>query len=100
MEDLIRQAFLHVDIVSEPVFRGLYDLIGPSNDIILPGVWESVIEPGWTITMEMWLMPEETPIEAVKAIGELMPPSTSKPVKENDDLLHDAVRARKRKRKS
>ena len=58
MEDLIRQAFLHVDIIGPHVAEGHYDLIGPNNEIILPGVWETVIEPDWTITMHMWPMPE------------------------------------------
>ena len=58
MEDLIRQAFLHVDIIGPHVAEGHYDLIGPNQEIILPGVWETVIEPDWTITMHMWPMPE------------------------------------------
>jgi hypothetical protein len=58
MEDLIRQAFLHVDIIGPHVAEGHYDLIGPNNEIILPAVWETVIEPDWTITMHMWPMPE------------------------------------------
>jgi hypothetical protein len=58
MEDLIRQAFLHVDIIGPHVAEGHYDLIGPNGDIILPRVWETVIEPDWTITMHMWPMPE------------------------------------------
>ena len=59
MEDLIRQAFLHIDVIGPQVDKGHYDLIGPNNEIILPGVWETVIEPDWTITMHMWPMPEE-----------------------------------------
>ena len=59
MEDLIRQAFLHVDVIGPHVAEGHYDLIGPNNEIILPGVWETVIEPDWTITMHMWPMPEK-----------------------------------------
>lgn len=59
MEDLIRQAFIHVDVIGPHVADGHYDLVGPNGDIILPQVWETVIEPDWTITMHMWPMPEK-----------------------------------------
>lgn len=59
MEELIRQAFLHVEIIGPFVAEGHYDLVGPNGDIILPQVWETVIEPDWTITMHMWPMPEK-----------------------------------------
>ncbi len=56
MEDLIRQAFLHVAVLGPLVQEGHYDLLGPSGQIILPTVWERVVEPGWDITMHMWPM--------------------------------------------
>jgi hypothetical protein len=59
MEDLIRQAFLHVDVIGQHVAEGHYDLVGPNGDIILPQVWETVVEPDWTITMHMWPIPEK-----------------------------------------
>lgn len=58
MEELIRQAFLHVEIIGPHVAEGHYDLVGPNGEIILPQVWETMIEPDWTITMHMWPMPE------------------------------------------
>ena len=45
-------------MVGPHVQEGHYDLIGPSGDIILPQVWESVVEPDMAITMHMWPMPE------------------------------------------
>lgn len=54
MEDLIKQAFLQVDVLGPHVQEGHYDLIGPSGEIILPSVWDSVIQPDWSITMTMW----------------------------------------------
>ncbi|KAL9109258.1 MAG: hypothetical protein Q9227_006013 [Pyrenula ochraceoflavens] len=59
MEELIRQAFMHVEVIGPHVAEGHYDLVGPNGDIILPQVWETVIEPDWTITMHMWPMPEK-----------------------------------------
>ena len=56
MEDLIKQAFLHVEVIGPLVQNGHYDLIGPNGEIILPTVWEKVIEPDWAITMHMWPM--------------------------------------------
>jgi hypothetical protein len=59
MEDLIKQAFLHIEIIGPHVAEGHYDLVGPNGDIILPQVWETVVEPDWTITMHMWPIPDK-----------------------------------------
>jgi outer membrane biosynthesis protein TonB len=61
MEELIRQAFLHVDVIGPHVAEGHYDLVGPNGEIILPQVWETMIEPDWVITMHMWPIPEPPP---------------------------------------
>ncbi|RMZ14151.1 hypothetical protein D0860_02222 [Hortaea werneckii] len=58
MEGLIRQAFLHIDLIGEHVHQGHYDLTGPDGEIILPQVWDTMIQPDWEITMHMWPMPE------------------------------------------
>jgi hypothetical protein len=55
---MIRQAFLHVDVIGPHVRDGHYDLMGPYGEIIVPQVWETTIEPDWSITMHMWPMPE------------------------------------------
>ena len=54
MEDLIRQAFLHVDIIGPHVAEGHYDLVGPNGENILPSLWEDIVEPDWVVTMQMW----------------------------------------------
>ncbi|EAT88644.2 hypothetical protein SNOG_03439 [Parastagonospora nodorum SN15] len=69
MEELIKQAFLHVDVIGPHVHEGHYDLVGPDGEIILPQVWETMIQPDWAITMHMWPMPEPPP-----------PPPEPKPV--------------------
>ncbi len=61
MEELIKQAFLHIDVIGPHVAEGHYDLIGPNGDIILPQVWETTVEPDWAITMKMWPLPEPPP---------------------------------------
>ncbi|KAG9230235.1 hypothetical protein BJ875DRAFT_445212 [Amylocarpus encephaloides] len=61
MEELIKQAFMHVEVIGPHVAEGHYDLIGPNGEIILPQVWETMIEPDWSITMHMWPMPEPRP---------------------------------------
>lgn len=67
MEDLIKQAFLHVDAIGPHVQEGHYDLIGPNGEIILPSVWEKVIEPDASITMHMW------PMDKVPLRGQMHP---------------------------
>ncbi|RPA73298.1 hypothetical protein BJ508DRAFT_419099 [Ascobolus immersus RN42] len=63
METLIKQAFRDDEILRPRVEAGHYDLIGcpggADGVIILPAVWDSVIEPGWSISMHMWPLPEE-----------------------------------------
>jgi len=59
MEKLIHQAFVHMESLGPHVARGYYDLLGPKGEIILPQVWETVVQPDWTVTMRMWPMPEE-----------------------------------------
>ncbi|ETS80368.1 hypothetical protein PFICI_07897 [Pestalotiopsis fici W106-1] len=61
MEELIKQAFLHVDVIGPHVQAGHYDLLGPDQEIILPQVWDKVIEPDWAITMVMWPMDRGRP---------------------------------------
>ncbi|EQK98053.1 protein related to kinetoplast-associated protein KAP [Ophiocordyceps sinensis CO18] len=68
MEDLIKQAFKHVDVIGPHVQEGHYDLIGPGNEIILPSVWERVVEPEWSISMTMW------PVEKMPPLGPKLPP--------------------------
>ncbi|KAL8703931.1 MAG: hypothetical protein Q9201_002881, partial [Fulgogasparrea decipioides] len=81
MDRLIRQAFLHVEVIGPHVAEGHYDLVGPNGEIILPSVWKNVIEPDWAITMHMWPMPEppkpeEPPPDPVVDV----PPKDSKDV--------------------
>ncbi|KAF2788099.1 hypothetical protein K505DRAFT_210421, partial [Melanomma pulvis-pyrius CBS 109.77] len=45
MEELIKAAFLHVEVIGPHVHEGHYDLVGPSGEIILPQVWESIVQP-------------------------------------------------------
>ena len=65
MEELIFASFLRVDIVGPQVQAGRYDLVGPDGKIILPQVWEQLIEPGMSITMHMWPMPEASNLPSV-----------------------------------
>ena len=67
MEELIKQAFLQIDELGPHVQEGHYDLIGPDGEIILPSVWERVVEPGWSVTMTMW------PIEKSPTVGPQIP---------------------------
>jgi hypothetical protein len=62
MEELIYQAFLKVSNIGPHVSERHYDLMGPNGDIILPQLWEEVIEPDMEIVMYMWPIPEK-PIE-------------------------------------
>ena len=66
METLIKQAFLHVDVLGEHVHQGHYDLMGPDGEIILPQVWDTMIQPDWEVSMHMWPMPEDDGVGSSK----------------------------------
>lgn len=54
MEELINQAFAHIDGVGPHVREGHYDLEGPEGELILKNIWSTTVQPGWQITMKMW----------------------------------------------
>ncbi|KAK4182850.1 hypothetical protein QBC35DRAFT_478707 [Podospora australis] len=54
MEEVIQQAFLHVEAISAQVQRGEYNLTGSDGEVISPERWGAVIQPGMEITMHMW----------------------------------------------
>ncbi|PHH64913.1 hypothetical protein CDD81_3770 [Ophiocordyceps australis] len=61
MQGLIKQAFMHVEVIGPHVQEGRYDLTGPDGEIILPSVWEKVVQPDWAIEMTMWPVEEKKP---------------------------------------
>lgn len=79
MEDLIKQAFLHVEVIGPHVAEGHYDLVGPNGEIILPQVWETMVEPDWVITMHMWPIPEPPPPPPAPSKIEEPPPTETPP---------------------
>jgi hypothetical protein len=100
MEELIKQAFLHVEVIGPHVQEGHYDLVGPDGEIILRQVWDLVIQPGWAISMYMW--PPRSPkfSPGVRAPNSMakeppppppmanVPPPTEFPRKEFDDMRY------------
>lgn len=54
MEDLIKQAFVHVEVIGPQVQEGRYDLIDSEGKVILPSLWSVSIKPGETVSMRMW----------------------------------------------
>lgn len=75
MEELIKQAFLHVEVIGPHVHEGHYDLVGPDGEIILPQVWDIVVQPDWAITMHMWPMPEPPPTTTTTTTSEPVSPT-------------------------
>lgn len=87
MEELIRQAFLNIEVIGPHVAERHYDLVGPNGDIILPQDWETIIEPDWTITMHMWPIHEKPkhadPAPAGNPLADA-PPAVPEPKKKPD----------------
>jgi chemotaxis protein histidine kinase CheA len=69
MQALIKQAFVGMERQALQVTNGHYDLIGPNNEIILPQVWEVVVQPGWEVKMNLWPLPDPIEEKLANAIG-------------------------------
>ena len=86
MEELIKQAFLHVDVIGPHVQEGHYDLVGPDGEIILPQIWETIVQPDWAITMHMWPSTQRSPP------GAFPPLSATSPISTHSDISQDPFR--------
>ena len=105
MEYLIKEAFLHVADLGPHVADGQYDLLGPKDEIIMPSIWESVIEPGWEVTMHMWPIPAPLVDIVIMEPGQPPPPPGGKlvdggilPLKEQP-LIHANFKQRRKTRR-
>lgn len=54
MENLIKTSFSRIGSMNFQVFRGDYDLLSPTGEIILPEIWGAVIKPGWVVELRFW----------------------------------------------
>jgi hypothetical protein len=52
--ELVKSAFVQVDVLGPHVQEEHFDLVGPDGDIILPLTWASRIRPGMAISMTMY----------------------------------------------
>ena len=85
MDYLIKEAFLHIPDLGPHVADGHYNLLDPKDEIILPSMWESVIQPGWEITMHMWPIAEppgavEPPPPSGKNVDGVLLPQKERPL--------------------
>lgn len=104
MEELIKKSFPPVEVVGPHVMEGRYDLIGPDGEIILPSVWEKVVQPDWAITMRMWPGYEMSPFHAHWTHQPVKSPPTA-PEKEDPEKIRleaelDAIKAIEEKKKA
>ncbi|KAF2093732.1 hypothetical protein NA57DRAFT_61435 [Rhizodiscina lignyota] len=86
MKSLIDQAFLHVDVLGPHVHQGRFDLVDSEGQIILPAVWETSIEPGASITMQMWPVPDMDQ-RGKKPPPAAPPPPPGVPAPDLDEML-------------
>jgi hypothetical protein len=56
MEDMIKEAFMRVDVLYPHILARHYDLASPDGNTIHPLKWESTVEPGMQVVMTMWPM--------------------------------------------
>ncbi|KAI0451939.1 hypothetical protein F5B21DRAFT_485137 [Xylaria acuta] len=78
IEDLIKQMFLHVDIIGPHVQAGHYDVLNSRGSIVLPSLWKYSIKPTESYSMAMWVPPGQKPARE-KPPGGPPPPPGGKP---------------------
>ncbi|KAM0802875.1 hypothetical protein BDR22DRAFT_100137 [Usnea florida] len=54
MENLIKRSFSHIESRNSQIFRGSYDILSPTGEIVLPEIWDTVIKPGWVVELRFW----------------------------------------------
>jgi hypothetical protein len=59
MNVIIERSFMHIENLTDHVFSHCYDLLGPNDEIILEDYHSDVIQPGMTIKMMLWPLPED-----------------------------------------
>lgn len=79
MDDLIQQAFQQVPMFRSAVQSHFYDLIGPNGEVILPQIWDTSIEPDFSITMQMWAMDQKLKAPEQAIPGAQAPPPPPPP---------------------
>ena len=79
MQTLVRQSFLPVETLRPYVVDGRYDLLDSDGAIILPQVWDSVIEPGRTIEMHLWSLPGQDSTQKEPASTAFAPSKAPRP---------------------
>lgn len=83
MEELIRQSFMRVGVLGPYIGNENYDLLDPGGEIILPQVWEDMVEPGWTVTMHFRALPAKADITEYGAFA--APSASSAALKANSE---------------
>lgn len=55
------QTYVHVpDSLRSQATSGKYNILGPEEQIILPHLWELLVEPDWHLSMQLWPLPGKT----------------------------------------
>jgi hypothetical protein len=60
-DSLIQGEHIQCELIAPHVIAEQYDLAGPDDEIILLQVWETVVQFGWTITMQVWPIAKNKP---------------------------------------
>ena len=58
MEDLIQQTCLPVATIRQQVEERRYSLLGPNNRVVLPEMWETVVQEDLNVVMHIWSTPD------------------------------------------
>ena len=100
MVSLVEEAYPHDEFPYPQLAKGHYDFLGPSGDVLLPGIWESSVGPGGKVTLRLWPLngfgnPETSPWElAEPATASRKGYKTTAPFSKSDSKPLDDVGSR------
>lgn len=69
VEKLVLEAFNGHSGIYRDVEQGLYILVGPHNQLVLPGTWASLVQPGWKVAMMLQRSDMATPMESARVLA-------------------------------
>ena len=81
VEELVREAFQHVEEIWPHVHTRHYDLLGPDYRITAHSARKTAIEPGMKIAIHMWPWPEPKeqtipppPLDVISSLDDMLGP--------------------------
>jgi Ubiquitin-like domain len=67
MQHIIEQSFLNIEGLGSRISKGEYDLVNSDGAVIIPHLWENLVEPDMLVTLQIWSLPSPQKRSALSA---------------------------------